>query len=219
MSSRALAVEEIHAISRLLLAAASNRCAAVSLNIPDEVVSGGCSPEQMLSWVRLLNLAATPEVLRLSLQGLTDTSPAIAMLRFLALTAWETEEDRDKMDMLVTWLAARWYPDPGKGEPEDELCSKIEQYLAPDRAPALTSDASDAIGKFRALRARVANATSLHQLVASGIYREARALKQETGQWFSHPRVLAAAATWNRTFAAALERLFLQGVLEATSQK
>jgi hypothetical protein len=219
MSSAVLATDELQAISSLLVAAASNRSAAVSLKVPDAVVSGDCPSEQMLSWLHLLNLAATPGVLRLTLQGLLDTAPAVAMLRFLVLTAWETEEDRDKMDLLATWLAAKWKSDVSNPEGQDELYSTLKQSLALQVEPPLAPQASETIEKLRELGARAAGAASLHELVTSGLYRQARAVKQEAGQSFSHPRVLAAAAVWNLGFAACLERLFRQGVLDATSEK
>ena len=212
MSSDTPKLEELRAVSRLLIAAVSNRCTQ-TLSIP-EVVAAATDPPQLLAWVRLLNLAATPAALRLTLQGSTDSAPAVAMLRFLARGGPEMEHDRDKIDLLATWLAAKWHPKPTSEEGQIELLANLKACLASHGEPELPAAASESIRKLRELGTRATSAASLHQLVSSGTYREARSVKQEAGQYFSHPRVLAAAATWNLVFAGALERLFLQGVVQ-----
>ena len=58
----------------------------------------------MRRWLKLLDMAITPEMLRLSLNATIDQDLAEALLRYYARKQSKNDSDRDKTDFVVTFL-------------------------------------------------------------------------------------------------------------------
>jgi hypothetical protein len=210
MNMNTVKPEELTALSQLLITAVSNRSGSRTF-VPDGI--SGSTPGQMLPWLNLLNLATTPSALRLALQAETDTVRATALLPFLVAAGLNSAEDRDKVDLLVTWLATKWHSDPTSEDGQAAVYANLKSLLdVATQAEPLEQEPCAGIAKLRHFGKSAAAAGSIHELVTSGIYKEARLVKEQVSHWFFHPQVLAAIAAWNLTFGAALERVFLQGV-------
>ena len=193
---------------------------AVSLQ-SDEDVAGTLST--MHRWLKLLDLAITPAMLRCAFTEETDPEIAEAMLRYFTRKKEGSDATRDKTDLVATFLyrhprvAGQWER-RGYGLDGSLPLSPFEialiEILADAEVPPLSDEHSQLLRQFDKLQDEAQSARDLNALLESGIIPRVRELKRSFESSFYHPGVLATIAGYNATFGKRFDELFL----EATSQ-
>jgi len=168
-------------------------------------------------WMKLLDLAVTPSMLRHSLTSDVDPEIAETLLRYYARKKAATDVDRDKADFVATFLY-RNPRVPGQWErhgytldgvvpiPPFEIA--LIEILADTEAPELPEEYVPILGEFEALREELDSYTTLEALTDAGLVQKGRDLKQTFGAYFYHPGVLATIGPYNAAIGKKLEELF-----------
>jgi hypothetical protein len=172
---------------------------------------------KMHRWLQLLDMAITPAMVR---QGLTtDTDPEIAeaLLRYYTRKRDFTESDRDKTDLVATFLY-RHPRVPGQWErrgygldgslPLSPFEIALIEILADSDAPLLPEEHVQLLREFEPLRDQVQGFVNFNALIDSGVLSRVRELKQSFGRSFHHPGVLATIAPYNVAFGGRFDELF-----------
>ena len=193
---------------------------AVSLQ-SDADVAGTLST--MHRWLRLLDMAITPAMLRRAYTADTDPEIAEAMLRYFTRKKDISDLNRDKTDLIVTFLY-RHPRVPGQWEqrgygldgslPLSPFEIALIEILADAEVPALSEEHSQLLREFDRLQDEAQSARDLNAILESGIIPRVRELKRCFEASFYHPGVLATIAAYNTAFGKRFDELFL----EATSQ-
>jgi hypothetical protein len=181
----------------------------------------------MHRWLRLLDLAITPAMLRRAFTPDTDPEIAEAMLRYFTRnkgTAGETGEvHRDKTDLITTFLY-RHPRVPGQWErrgfgldgslPLSPFEIALLEILADADTPSLTDEHVQILRRFDQLQEEAEGFRDLNALLESGIIPRVRDLKQSLDSAFYHPGVLATVAPYNTAFGKKFDSLFHQATTE-----
>ncbi|MBV8051400.1 MAG: hypothetical protein JOZ80_09440 [Acidobacteriaceae bacterium] len=193
---------------------------AVSLQ-SDEDVAGTLSA--MHRWLKLLDMAISPALLRCAFSEETDPEIAEAMLRYFTRKKDAAEATRDKTDLVATFLyrhprvAGQW-EQRGYGLDGSLPLSPFEialiEILSDAEVPPLSDEHSQLLRQFDKLQDEAQNARDLNVLLESGIIPRVRELKRSFENAFYHPGVLATIARYNATFGRRFDELFR----EATTQ-
>ena len=210
------------------LAAMHNFCVGVlerALTHPVPVPSGlspasqpaNLAPEQRVAltlniqrrWMNVLNLAISAEMYRNALGDNTAARTVEALLRYYAWKDKHLPGDRDKADLLVTFLLKRQKADVSDAEAarttRREFEAKLLQMLGD---PQLPENHAQLVREFDVLRVEVDEMYDFDKLVDSGVIARVREIKESFGDSFYHPRVLAAVAVHNVAFGARFGELF-----------
>ena len=192
----------------------------VSLQADDDV---GGTLSAMRRWLRLLDMAISPAMLRRAFTDETDPEIAEAMLRYFVRKKDHTDYDRDKTDIVVTFLyrhprvPGQW-DQRGYGLDGSLPLSPFEialiEILADSDLLPLPEEHVQVLRKFDSLEEQVLQFKDLNGLLESGIIQSVRQIKQNLEESFFHPGVLATIAPYNATFGARFDELFR----EATKQ-
>ena len=182
--------------------------------------------DKMHRWLQLLDMAITPAMVR---QGLTtDTDPEIAeaLLRYYTRKRDFTDADRDKTDLVATFLY-RHPRVPGQWErrgygldgslPLSPFEIALIEILADSDAPLLPEEHVQLLREFEPLRDQVQGFVNFNALIDSGILSRVRELKQSFGRSFHHPGVLATIAPYNVAFGNRFDELFGCAMVEIKS--
>jgi hypothetical protein len=168
-------------------------------------------------WLKLLDLAVTPSMLRHSLSPDVDPEIAETLLRYYARKKAATDVDRDKADFVATFLY-RNPRVPGQWErhgysldgvvpiPPFEIA--LIEILADAEAPEIPEEYVPILREFDALRDELETCTTLEALTDAGVVQKGRDLKQAFGTCFYHPGVLATIGPYNAAIGKKLEELF-----------
>ncbi len=193
---------------------------AVSLQ-SDEDVSGTLSA--MHRWLKLLDMAITPAMLRRAFTADTDPEIAEAMLRYFTRKKDASDSTRDKTDLVATFLfrhprvAGQW-EQRGYGLDGSLPLSPFEialiEILADAEVPPLSDEQSQLLRQFDVLLEEAQNARDLNAILESGIIMRVRELKQSFESAFYHPGVLATIARYNAAFGKRFDELFLEATAE-----
>lgn len=193
---------------------------AVSLQSDDDLAG---TLAAMHRWLKLLDMAITPAMLRWAFTEETDPEIAEAMLRYFTRKKDGSEATRDKTDLVATFLyrhprvAGQW-EQRGYGLDGSLPLSPFEialiEILADTDVPPLSDEQSQLLRQFDKLQDDAQSARDLNALLESGIIPRVRELKRSFESSFYHPGVLATIARYNATFGKRFDELFL----EATSQ-
>ena len=193
---------------------------AVSLQSDDDLAG---TLSAMHRWLKLLDMAITPAMLRWAFTEETDPEIAEAMLRYFTRKKDGSEATRDKTDLVATFLyrhprvAGQW-EQRGYGLDGSLPLSPFEialiEILADTDVPPLSDEQSQLLRQFDKLQDDAQSARDLNALLESGIIPRVRELKRSFESSFYHPGVLATIARYNATFGKRFDELFL----EATSQ-
>ncbi|HZP63172.1 MAG TPA: hypothetical protein VFB28_07135 [Terriglobales bacterium] len=193
---------------------------AVSLQ-SDADVNGTLS--SMHRWLRLLDMAITPAMLRRAYTADTDPEIAEAMLRYFTRKKDTSDLNRDKTDLIVTFLY-RHPRVPGQWEqrgygldgslPLSPFEIALIEILADAEVPSLSEEHSQLLREFDRLHDEAQAARDLNAILDSGVIPRVRELKRSFESSFYHPGVLATVAAYNTAFGKRFDELFL----EATSQ-
>jgi hypothetical protein len=171
----------------------------------------------MRRWLRLLDMAISPAMLRRAFTDETDPEIAEAMLRYFARKKEHTESDRDKTDIVSTFLY-RHPRVPGQWEqrgygldgslPLSPFEIALIEILADTDQPALPEEHIQILRRFDPLEEQVLRFRDFNALLESGVIQTVRQLKQSLDTSFFHPGVLATIAPYNATFGAKFDELF-----------
>jgi hypothetical protein len=171
----------------------------------------------MRRWLKLLDLAITPEMLRLSLTTDIDHDLAEALLRYYARKQSKNDFDRDKTDFVATFLY-RNPRVPGQWEkrglsmdgvaPVPPFEIALMEILDDAELPELTPDESRMLDEFEFLGEEVDHIQHFDRLMDSGLIQKARHIKHTFGPAFYHPHALAAIAPYNERFGRRFAELF-----------
>ncbi|MBV9183303.1 MAG: hypothetical protein JO356_18530, partial [Acidobacteria bacterium] len=171
----------------------------------------------MRRWLRLLDMATSPAMLRRAFTDDTDPEIAEAMLRYFVRKKDHTDSDRDKTDIVATFLY-RHPRVPGQWEqrgygldgslPLSPFEIALIEILADSDLPPLPEEHLQLLRRFDSLEEQVLRFRSFNALLESGIIHTVRQLKQSLEGSFFHPGVLATVAPCNATFGAKFDELF-----------
>jgi hypothetical protein len=172
---------------------------------------------RLRGWLKLLDMAVTPSMLRHSLTADVDPEIAETLLRYYARKKAATDVDRDKADFVATFLY-RNPRVPGQWErhgytldgvvpiPPFEIA--LIEILADAEAPEMPEEYVPILREFDSLREELDSYTTLEALTDAGVVQKGRDLKQAFGTCFYHPGVLATIGPYNAAIGKKLEELF-----------
>jgi hypothetical protein len=178
---------------------------------------------RMYRWLHLLDMAITPAMLRRALTPDTDSEVAEALLRYFVRRREATDVNRDKTDLIATFLY-RHPRVPGQWEqsgygldgalPLSPFEIALIEILADTDVPSLPEEHVQLLRRFDPLREEVARFRDFNALIDSGIIGRVRELKQWLDSSFYHPGVLATVAAYNSTLGKKFDELFAKALSE-----
>jgi hypothetical protein len=171
----------------------------------------------MRRWLRLLDMAITPAMLRRAFTCETDPEIAEAMLRYFVRKKDTSDVHRDKTDLVATFLY-RHPRVPGQWErrgygldgslPLSPFEIALIEILADTDVPELPEEHVQVLRRFDPLQEEARNFHDLNALLDSDIIGRVRELKQSLDVSFYHPGVLATIAPYNVVFGKKFDELF-----------
>jgi hypothetical protein len=178
---------------------------------------------KMHRWLQLLDMAITPAMVRQALTKDIDPEIAEALLRYYTRKRDFSETDRDKTDLVATFLY-RHPRVPGQWErrgygldgtlPLSPFEIALIEILADSDAPMLPEEHVQLLREFEPLREQTQDFQNFNALIDSGIMSRVRELKQSFGRSFYHPGVLATIAPHNVAFGDRFDTLFHGAISE-----
>ena len=178
---------------------------------------------RMYQWLRVLDIAIGPAMLRQALTPDTDSEVAEALLRYFVRRREASDINRDKTDLIVTFLYrhprvhGQWQQQ-GYGLDGSLPLSPFEialiEILADTDVPSLPEEHVQLLRNFDPLREEIFRYRDFNSLIDSGIVSRVRELKRWLDSSFYHPGVLATVAAHNTTFGARFDELFAKALGE-----
>lgn len=179
--------------------------------------------DQMQRWIQLLDMAITPAMLRLGVQSDLDPEVAEALLRFFARHRDDSGANRDKTDLVATFLfrhprvAGQW-EQRGYGLDGSIPLSPFEiallEILSESDVPILSENDVQLLREFGPLLDQANRFQDFSALMDSGIIQRVRELKSKLGESIYHPGVLATLAPYNAAFGDRFHSLFAAATQE-----
>lgn len=178
---------------------------------------------QMQLWIQLLDMAITPAMLRLGVQSDLDPEVAEALLRYFARQRDDSGANRDKTDLVATFLfrhprvAGQW-EQRGYGLDGSIPLSPFEiallEILSESDVPVLSDTDVQLLREFGPLLDQANRFQDFSALMDSGIIPRVRDLKSKLGESIYHPGVLATLAPYNSAFGDRFHALFAAATKE-----
>ncbi len=178
---------------------------------------------QMHLWIQLLDMAITPAMLRLGVQPDLDPEVAEALLRYFARHRDDSGANRDKTDLVATFLfrhprvAGQW-EQRGYGLDGSIPLSPFEiallEILSESEVPTLSDADVQLLREFDPLLDQANRFQDFSALMDSGIIPRVRQLKSSLGESIYHPGVLATLAPYNAAFGDRFHTLFAAATQE-----
>ena len=178
---------------------------------------------RMYRWLHVLDMAITPAMLRQALTPETDSEVAEALLRYFVRRREPSEVNRDKTDLISTFLyrhprvPGQWQQH-GYGLDGSLPLSPFEialiEILADTDVPSLPEEHVQLLRNFDPLREEIARYRDFNALMDSGMVSRVRELKRWLDSSFYHPGVLATVAAHNAAFGARFDQLFAKALAE-----
>ena len=179
--------------------------------------------DRMYLWIQLLDMAITPAMLRLGVQNDLDPEVAEALLRYFARHRDDSGANRDKTDLVATFLfrhprvAGQW-EQRGYGLDGSIPLSPFEiallEILSESEAPTLSDADVQLLREFGPLLDQSNRFQDFTALMDSGIIQRVRELKAKLGESIYHPGVLATLAPYNAAFGDRFHTLFMAATKE-----
>ena len=179
--------------------------------------------DQMHLWIQLLDMAITPAMLRLGVQSDLDPEVAEASLRYFARHRDDSAANRDKTDLVATFLfrhprvAGQW-EQRGYGLDGSIPLSPFEiallEILSESDVPVLSETDVQLLREFSPLLDQANRFQDFSALMDSGIIQRVRELKAALGESIYHPGVLATLAPYNSAFGDRFHMLFANAAEE-----
>ncbi len=173
--------------------------------------------DRMQLWIQLLDMAITPTMLRLGVQSDLDPEVAEALLRYFARHRDDSGANRDKTDLVATFLfrhprvAGQW-EQRGYGLDGSIPLSPFEiallEILSESDVPVLSEADVQLLREFGPLLDQANRFQDFSALMDSGIIPRVRQLKASLGESIYHPGVLATLAPYNVAFGDRFHSLF-----------
>jgi hypothetical protein len=174
-------------------------------------------------WIKLLDMAITPAMLRLGLRDDLDPEVAEALLRSFARHRDDSASNRDKTDLVATFLF-RHPRVPGQWErrgygldgsiPLSPFEIALLEILSESDVPELPDEHVQRLREFDPLLDQANRFQDFCALIDSGIIPRVRELKASLGQSIYHPSVLATLARYNSSFGERFHALFAAATTE-----
>ena len=171
----------------------------------------------MRRWLKLLDMAISPEMLRFSLNSAIDQDLAEALLRYYARKHSKNDSDRDKTDFVVTFLY-RNPRVPGEWDkrglsmdgvaPVPPFEIALLEVLGDAELPELSPAEARTLDEFEYLAEEVDQIKHFDRLMDSGLMQKARHIKHTFGPAFYHPHALAVIGHYNHRFGCRFAELF-----------
>jgi hypothetical protein len=178
---------------------------------------------RMYRWLHLLDMAINPAMLRHALTPDTDSEVAEALLRYFVRRRESTDINRDKTDLVATFLY-RHPRVPGQWEqsgygldgalPLSPFEIALIEILADSDVPSLPEEHVQLLRRFDPFLDEVNRFRDFNALIDSGMIGRVRELKQWLDSSFCHPGVLATVAAYNATFGKKFDELFVKALSE-----
>ena len=179
--------------------------------------------DQMQLWIQLLDMAITPAMLRLGVQSDLDPEVAEALLRYFARHRDDSGANRDKTDLVATFLF-RHPRVPGQWErrgygldgsiPLSPFEIALLEILSESDVPVLSEADVQLLREFSPLLDQANRFQDFSALMDSGIIQRVRELKASLGESIYHPGVLATLAPYNAAFGDRFHMLFAAAAQE-----
>ncbi len=190
----------------------------VALNV--EALASEQAPKtlaEMRRWLQLLDLAVTPAMVRCALTHETDPEIAEGLLRYYARKSHPSDIDRDKTDLIATFLyrnprvAGQWERrgyalDGALPIPPFEIA--LTEILVDGEVQPLSAEETQRLADLDLLRAKAEMFRDFGAFLDSGITQEVRRLKRSLGDSLYHPSVLGYLAPFNAAFGKKFDTLF-----------
>ena len=181
---------------------------------------------RMYRWLHLLDMAITPAMLRQALTPETDSEVAEALLRYFVRRRESNDENRDKTDLVATFLY-RHPRVPGQWEqrgfgldgalPLSPFEIALIEILADSDVPSLPEEHVQLLRRFDPFVEEVGRFRDFNALIDSGMIGRVRELKQWLDSSFYHPGVLATVSAYNAAFGKKFDELFAKALTEIKS--
>ena len=192
---------------------------AVSLQGDNDVTE---TLSSMHRWLRMLDMAISPAMLRRAFTEETDPEIAEAMLRYFTRKRDASDVTRDKTDLVATFLYRRPRV-PGQWErrgvgldgslPLSPFEIALIEILADSDVPSLPEEHVQLLRRFDPLQEQAEACRDLNALLDAGIISAVREIKQALDTSFYHPGVLATIAPYNAAFGKKFDQLFHDAAL------
>ena len=179
--------------------------------------------QKMHLWIQLLDMAITPAMLRLGMKLDLDAEVAEALLRYFARHRDDSAANRDKTDLVATFLY-RHPRVPGQWErqgygldgsiPLSPLEIAFLEILSESDVPELSEGHVQSLREFGPLLDQANRFHDFSALMDSGIIARVRELKASLGESIYHPGVLATLAPYNAAFGDRFHTLFAAASVE-----
>ena len=173
--------------------------------------------ERMHLWIKLLDMAITPAMLRLGIHQDLDPEVAEALLRYFARHRDDSGSNRDKTDLISTFLY-RHPRVPGQWErrgygldgsiPLSPFEIALLEILSESDVPVVPEEHVQLLREFGPLLDQANRFQDFSALMDSGIIPRVRELKASLGESIYHPGVLATLAPYNSAFGDRFHTLF-----------
>jgi len=182
--------------------------------------------QQIHLWIQFLDMAITPAMLRIGLTSDLDPEVAEALLRYFARYRNDSASNRDKTDLVATFLF-RHPRVPGQWEsrgygldgsiPLSPFEIALLEILSESDVPVLPEEHVQLLREFDPLLEQAKRFRDFPALMDSGIIPRVRQLKASLGESIYHPGVLATLAPYNATFRQRFHELFAAALEEIRS--
>lgn len=169
------------------------------------------------TWIKLLDTAITPAMLRVGMRDDLDPEAAEALLRYFVRHRDDSNSNRDKTDLVATFLF-RHPRVPGQWErrgygldgaiPLSPFEIALLEILSESDVPELPDEHVQLLREFGPLLDQANRFQDFPALMDSGIISRVRELKASLGQSMYHPGVLATIAPYNCAFGNRFQELF-----------
>ncbi len=169
------------------------------------------------TWIKLLDTAITPAMLRVGMRDDLDPEVAEALIRYFVRHRDDSNSNRDKADLVATFLF-RHPRVPGQWErrgygldgsiPLSPFEIALLEILSESDAPELPDEHVQLLREFGPLLDQANRFQDFPALMDSGIISRVRELKASLGQSMYHPGVLATIAPYNCAFGNRFQELF-----------
>jgi hypothetical protein len=178
---------------------------------------------QMQLWIQVLDMAIPPAMLRVGMLSDLDPEVAEALLRYFARHRDDCAANRDKIDLVATFLfrhprvAGQWerrgYGLDG-AIPLSPFEIALAEILSESDVPVLSEIDLQLLREFGPLLEQANRFRDFNSLMDSGIITRVRELKSALGESMYHPGVLATLASYNTAFGDRFSALFAAATQE-----
>jgi len=161
---------------------------------------------ELVNWLSLLDLCATPRLLR---TGIEQRKPAeeamVALVRFLCAKPVRNETDPDRTEWVLTYIFKERRTRLGSiGNVHDQVVALLARKEGPDQK----ASTENLLAELASLLDEITSFQTFEVLTKSGVIARGREIKQGFKEDFFHPEVLATIVNYNLIFSKKFDQLF-----------